>query len=115
VNPVVLVGVGGVCGAVARYLVGERVPDRFGATLVVNVCGSFALGAVLAAPVGDAAVLAAGTGFCGAFTTFSTFAFETVRLFETGHRKRALANAVGTLVAAVIAVTAGSTAAGLVS
>jgi CrcB protein len=115
VNPVALVGVGGVCGAIARHLVGERVPDRFAGTLVVNVCGSFALGVVLAAPVDDALLLALGTGFCGAFTTFSTFAFETVRLFETGHRRRALVNAAGTLVAAVLAVTAGSVVAGSVA
>jgi len=115
VNPVVLVGAGGVCGAIARHLVGERVPDRFAATLVVNVCGSFALGVVLATPLDDAPLLTLGTGFCGAFTTFSTFAFETVRLFETGHRKRALANAAGTLVAAVLAVTAGATLAGVLS
>jgi len=112
VNPAVLVGLGGVGGAIARYLVGRRVENRFGGTFLVNVVGSFALGVVLAAPVADAAVLAFGTGFCGAFTTFSTFAFETVRLFETGRRRAALGNAAGTLLAALVAVAVGSVVGG---
>ncbi|ELZ26818.1 CrcB protein [Halosimplex carlsbadense 2-9-1] len=114
VNPVVLVGLGGVAGALARHLLGERIDARTGDTLAVNVLGSFALGALLAAPVGDAAVLALGTGFCGAFTTFSTFAFETVRLFETGQRRRALGNAAVNLVGALAAVWVGSTLASAV-
>jgi CrcB protein len=113
VNPVVLVGLGGVAGALARHLLGERIDARTGDTLAVNVLGSLALGAVLAVPAGDSVVLTLGTGFCGAFTTFSTFAFETVRLFETGERRRALANAVVNLVGALLAVWLGSTAAGL--
>ena len=108
-NPVVLVGVGGVAGALSRHLLGERIDARTGDTLAVNVLGSLALGALVAAPVGDAAALALGTGFCGAFTTFSTFAFETVRLFETGERRRALGNAVVNLVGALAAVWLGST------
>lgn len=106
---VVLVGLGGVVGALARYFVGERISARGGDTLAVNLLGSFALGAVLAAPVTDPVALALGVGFCGAFTTFSTFAFETVRLFETGERRRALTNALGNLVGALAAVWLGST------
>lgn len=113
-NPVVYVGLGGVGGALARHLVGERIEGATLGTLAVNVLGSLALGAVLAAPVGDVVVLALGTGFCGAFTTFSSFAFETVRLFETGERRQALVNALGNLVGALAAVWLGSTAVSLV-
>lgn len=109
-NPLVAVGLGGMAGAVARYLVAERVEGATLDTLVVNVLGSFALGAVLAAPVGDAATLAVGTGFCGAFTTFSSFAVETVRLAEAGQHRRAAGNALGTLVAALLAVGLGAAA-----
>lgn len=112
-NPTVFVGLGGVAGALARHLVGERIGGERFDTLAVNVLGSLALGAVLAAPVGDVVVLALGTGFCGAFTTFSTFAFETVRLFETGERRRALINALVNLVGALVAVWLGSTAVAL--
>jgi len=107
-NPAVLVGIGGTLGALARHLVGQRVETAYADTLAVNVIGSFLLGTIVTAPVGDPVALAFGTGFCGAFTTFSTFAFETVRLYETGRRRRALANASIHLVAALLAVGFGS-------
>ena len=113
VDPFVLVGVGGVLGALARHLLGERIDARTGDTLAVNVVGSFLLGGLLAAPVGESLLLFVGTGFCGAFTTFSTFAFETVRLAETGEPRRAAANAAVNLVGAVLAVLAGAVLAGL--
>jgi CrcB protein len=113
VNPAVLVGVGGIAGALARHVVGSRVEGTALDTLAVNVLGSFALGVLVAVPVDGATALALGTGFCGAFTTFSSFAFETVRLFETGQRRRAVATAVGNLVAALLAVAVGGIVAGL--
>lgn len=110
-SPSVLVGLGGAGGAVARYLVGEYVERDGVDTFAVNVAGSFVLGALVGAPsldpVGPAA-LAGGVGFCGAFTTFSSFAVETVRLAERGRPRRAIANAVGTLVAALLAVALGA-------
>jgi CrcB protein len=105
VNAAVLVGLGGIAGALARHAVGQRVEREHGDTFAVNVLGSFMLGAIVAAPVGDPVALALGTGFCGAFTTFSTFAFETVRLYEDGRRRRALANAAGHLAGALVAVS----------
>jgi CrcB protein len=114
VNPFLFVGTGGVLGALARHLVGQRVEGEAMDTLAVNVLGSLLLGFVVAAPVDGGVVLLVGTGFCGAFTTFSSFAFETVRQFETGRRRRALANAVVNLVGALLAVAVGSALAGLV-
>jgi CrcB protein len=113
VNPALLVGAGGVCGAVARHLVGERVDARQADTLAVNLLGSFLLGALVAAPVDAPLLQFLGTGFCGAFTTFSSFAFETVRLAETGEPGRALGNAAGSLVGALLAVGLGALAVGL--
>lgn len=107
------VGAGGSAGAVARYWVGLTVERRALDTLAVNVLGSLLLGVVLGADLGDGATLAAGVGFCGAFTTFSSFAVETVRLADDGEFGAAVANAVGTLVLAVLAVLAGITVGGL--
>lgn len=107
-SPALLVGFGGVCGALARHLVGERIEGDNLDTLTVNVLGSFALGLLTATPIDGGIALLAGTGFCGAFTTFSSFAFETIRLYETGRRRRAVANAAGTLLAALVGVALGA-------
>ncbi|MFC7235098.1 fluoride efflux transporter FluC [Halosegnis marinus] len=107
------VAVGGAAGAVCRHLVSERVERATADTLAVNTLGSLILGVVLAAPVGDAAALALGTGFCGAFTTFSSFAFETVRLAEDGFVRAATRNAVATLALALLGVTVGGLLGGL--
>ena len=115
-NPVLLVGVGGVAGALARHLLGERIDERTLDTLAVNVLGSLLLGALVAAPatvVPTDLQLLLGSGFCGAFTTFSTFAFETVRLAETGERQRAAVNAAANLLGALGAVFLGAALAGV--
>lgn len=102
-----LVGLGGVAGAAGRHLLGERIDERTADTLAVNVLGSLLLGVFLAAPIDERAVLALGTGFCGAFTTFSTFAYETVRLAECETNRAAVATAVLHLVGALLAVGLG--------
>jgi len=90
-----LVGVGGFAGANARLLVGRwvgalvetRLPL---ATFLINISGSFLLGvlgvviAQRAVVNADAVRLALGVGFLGAFTTFSTFEYETHALLEDG-------------------------------
>jgi CrcB protein len=107
-NTVLLVGAGGVLGALARFAVGSWVPDRQRDTLVVNVLGSLALGALTAGLAADATLLTVfGTGFCGAFTTFSSFAVETVELYESGARQEAVGNAALNLVGALAAVGLG--------
>jgi len=97
-----LVGAGGALGALLRYWIGRRLEvESFpAATLVVNVVGTFALGLLTFLGSPERVLLFLGTGACGAFTTFSSFAYETVRLYETGRPGRAVLNAVGTLVAA---------------
>jgi CrcB protein len=93
--------IAGAVGAPARYLVDGFVQYRtpgvfpFG-TFVINVSGSFLLGVITGlalyhglAPLPRAAI---GTGFCGAYTTFSTFSYETVRLIEEGAVRLAVAN-----------------------
>jgi CrcB protein len=96
-----LVAAGAAVGAPSRWLVDRAVRARWSGdfpwgTLAVNLVGSFVLGVVLGASRHLAAgldlTLLLGTGFCGAFTTFSTFAFESVRLLETGMVRYAVAN-----------------------
>lgn len=99
VDPVYLLGTGGALGAVCRYAVGQWLAHDsvpFG-TLAVNVVGSFVLGLVTVAGVSNEAVLFVGVGACGSFTTYSSFSFQTVRLWETGERLRASIYALGTL------------------
>lgn len=103
--PYLLIGVGGVLGANARYLVSTWAASRFGTafptgTLIVNVTGSFLIGLVLQTVLvrfdndADARLLVA-TGFLGAYTTFSTFAFETVALLRQRDLRAALTNSLG--------------------
>lgn len=102
-----LVGVGGALGAVSRHAVGLRVEGRR-SVLLVNALGSFALGAVSAAPIGSTVTLLLGVGFCGAFTTFSSFAVGTVRAASETGARAAAAIAVSNLAAALVAFLLGS-------
>ncbi|PSP69595.1 fluoride efflux transporter CrcB [Halobacteriales archaeon QH_6_68_27] len=106
IAPAHLVGAGGALGAVLRHAVSQRVEaGEFPAgTLVVNVVGSFVLGFVVALGAESGVALFVGTGACGSFTTFSSFSVETVRLWETGARRRAFVNAAANLAGAVAAV-----------
>jgi CrcB protein len=61
------------------------------------------LAAITFGGAGETVLLAIGTGACGSFTTFSSFSFETVRLWETGERSWAITNAVGNLLGALVA------------
>ena len=107
------VGAGGAVGALSRYAVGRAIERRAIDTVLVNVAGSFLLGVTLGLGIDGPALLAVAVGFCGAFTTFSSFAVDTVRLAEDGAPGRAALNAAGTLVAALAAVVLGIEAAGL--
>lgn len=108
--------IAGAVGAPLRYLVAGWVGDHSDGvfpwgTLVVNTTGSLLLGVItgLALYHGfpDTPRIVIGTGFCGAYTTFSTFTFETVRLVEDGAVDDALRNALGTLLTCTIAAGVG--------
>ena len=113
-----LVGVllAGACGATARYGLDGAVQSRVGGvfpwgTFAINVSGSFALGVIaglaLYQGLPDAPRAIVGSGFCGAYTTYSTFSYETVRLVEEGSRVTAVTNVIASTVAGVIAAAAG--------
>lgn len=104
-----LVGVGGALGAIARYVVGQVVPSRLfpWGTLVVNALGSLVLAIVLFRMMNTELLLFVGVGFCGAFTTFSSFSYQTVRLWEQEHELLAVLNAAANLVVSLVAFGAG--------
>jgi CrcB protein len=85
-EPLVLIAVGGFVGAALRHVVALGLPDAFPwGTLAANALGSFALGVVLyerhfADALSAETRLVVGTGFLSSFTTYSTFAAETVGL-----------------------------------
>ena len=83
------------------------VPGRFPwGTFAVNIVGSLILG-VVAAAAGPAVATLAGTGFCGALTTYSTFSYETFALIEGRDRLIGVANVVGSVVVGLAAATGG--------
>jgi len=83
---------GGFLGAVARFAAGSFISSRWPSrlplgTMLVNVIGSFLLGWIAGAGSDGYKILFLGTGFMGAFTTFSTFKWESLRLMASGQRK----------------------------
>jgi CrcB protein len=94
-----LVGVGGFLGAISRYLLGSVIAERWGSgwpygTFVINITGCFAIALFLTLAAERMAIADAwrfffSTGFVGAYTTFSTYEYETLRLVENGAWGRA--------------------------
>ena len=119
-----LVGIAGAVGAVSRYGVGLLAERSLGShfafgTLLVNVLGCLALGFLLEMDRGTAVVthpvrLLLAVGFLGAFTTFSTFGYETLRYVQDGASHLALLNVSANLVLGLGAIWVGFSAARLI-
>jgi len=89
---VFLVGLGGFFGAISRFSVSQFINKKFSykipiATLFINLLGSFLLGLLIGMGIGGSALLLMGTGFMGAFTTFSTFKLEGIQLYIEKRKK----------------------------
>jgi CrcB protein len=118
-SAVLLVALGGAAGAVARFLVGDAFARRFGTggwpygTFFINLTGCFAIALFLSAAAGRAE-LSPGwrylfpVGFVGAYTTFSTYEYEMLRLFELGQAAGAIAYLVASNLLGFGAVLAGA-------
>lgn len=114
---VLLIGLGGFVGAIARYLVDARVTAWTGGSLpwgtfVINISGSLAVGLLFALVIERTALPAeirgpVMIGFIGSYTTFSTLALESWRMIEDGAWLYASANLVGSIMIGVVAVVAG--------
>jgi len=112
-----LIGIGGILGANARYWVADWAAQKLGTefpygTLIINVSGSFILGLFMALLQDRAFIhpnyrLFFATGFCGAYTTFSTFTYESLRLFQDGSVLLGFTNMIGSLIMGMLAIFGG--------
>ena len=110
-TPYLAISVGGALGANARYLVASWATTQWGtqfpvATLLINVSGSFVLGVYLTLATErftrhPAVRLLVATGFLGAYTTFSTFSVEALRLIENGDPAAGLGYMVSSVVLSI--------------
>ena len=112
-----MIGLGGAIGSMARFGLGNFVQARAGGefpagTMLINVTGSLLLGFLLRFSLDTATVspemrLLLTTGICGGFTTFSTFAYESVQLIERGEYGRASIYVIGSVILSLLATVLG--------
>lgn len=113
---VLLIALGGSLGAIARYGLATWIYQQTGTTfpwgtLIINLTGSFAIGFLAElfettlAPAGWRSFLT--IGFLGAYTTFSTFSFETFTMLRDGELRLAAANILLSTIVGLIAVVLG--------
>jgi fluoride exporter len=111
----IAIALAGSAGAVLRYVVATLV-SRFNfrfplGTFIINITGSMFLGWFLTFitrhSVSDTTRLAIGVGFVGAYTTFSTYMWESNKLLEEGAGYLAMLNIIGSLVVGLLAVRLG--------
>lgn len=111
------IAIGGAIGSVARYVLNVAIQSRFAGPfplgiLVINVVGSLLLGFLMRLSLETAMMspevrIFLTAGFCGGFTTFSTFSYDALTLFETGAYRSASAYLVGSVGLSVIGTFAG--------
>jgi CrcB protein len=111
------IAVGGALGSVCRFLLTGAVQRQLGTTfpfgtLMVNVTGSLLLGALLRYSLDTPGVspemrALLATGFCGGYTTFSAFSYETMALLQSGDYRRAAGYALASVVVSLLAMYAG--------
>ncbi len=113
---ILLVGIGGFAGSVGRYLLSQFVELRVFTsfplgTFAVNIIGCFIIGLLYGLTIRGAASpeirFLLATGFCGGFTTFSTFSLESMALLQDGQLWFAFLYMAGSLLAGLAAVWIG--------
>lgn len=113
-----MIGIGGSLGAAARFLLGNLIRRRAPeiepfpiGTWIINITGSFLLGLLtqlhLTNVISDLLWYFVGVGFCGAYTTFSTFGYETITLILANKLKLAGIYVVTSIVFGVISAMIG--------
>lgn len=113
----ILVGLGGAVGSVLRHL-SSTVVNRFSnttfplGTFVVNIIGCLIIGMLVSAAgkyqlINNDIKLLLITGFCGGFTTFSTFSYENIQLLNTGNISSFALNIIASVVLGIVGVWLG--------
>lgn len=114
-----LIAVGGALGSLARYWISEALALALGpafpwGTLLVNVSGSFVIGAAAGGAIGDARLIASPfvrhfvmVGLCGGYTTFSAFSLQTVAMLQVGDVGRASLNVAASVGTCLVATWVG--------
>ena len=115
-----VVALGGALGTVARYFVSGVVANAFGetfpwGTMIINITGSFIIGFFWTMTAPDGRLFVSGstrqfvmTGFCGGFTTFSSFSLQTLNLMRDGEWLYAGGNVLGSVTLCMLGVWLGS-------
>lgn len=115
-----MIGIGGSLGSAARFLIGNLIskktknkyPFPLG-TWIINIIGSFLLGFLthlyFSNAIDERLFLFGGVGFCGAFTTFSTFGYETLTLIQSNYIKLAAIYVMSSIIVSIISAMIGFT------
>ena len=108
-----IVGVGGIFGSIARYLLGKVISERSSSlfptgTFAINISGAFLLGILSTVNTGNNIYILFGDGFLGAYTTFSTFMYEGFHLFQEKEKMNAFTYILLSLVMGVIGYAIGN-------
>jgi len=111
---ILLVFIGGAAGALSRYFIGQAINERLmrlfpWGTFIVNITGCIIIGMISAqvSHLGSSAFLLSDVGFVGAYTTFSSLTYETLRLVESSGLIRGLINPALSMVIGLLAVYLG--------
>ena len=103
----VIVGFGGACGSLVRFILGKFITERshrpfpYG-TLIINISGALLLGFISNSGLSSNLLLLMADGFLGAYTTFSTFMFDGFTLFKDKKLLNAVVYMTGTVIIGLI-------------
>ena len=111
------IAVGAAAGGVSRFYLTVAMQQRFGesfpwGTMLINISGSLLLGFIIRYAMATPSMplelrLMLTTGFCGGYTTFSAYSYETAMLLEDGHYSRAALYSFGSVVLSLLATFCG--------